>query len=186
MVSTFLLRGKVLTPATEGSAARLLAVFALGVGKEASMHRVLRERLGLSYFQGAVLWPTKDGWAPCFVMVRRTRNDEAKHATEMKDLLAKDVESWSEASLVRAQAMAVASFERNLSISPMWLDATGPRGLSLEDRCAWRGYLEMAGSGALREEVLVGAMKNVDLDQLKSAAKALLEECNVGWLPGRP
>jgi len=32
---------------------------------------------------------------------------------------------------------------------------------------------------------MVGAMKNVDLEQLQAAAKELLEECNVGWVPGR-
>ena len=150
------------------------------------MHRVLREGAGLSYLQGAVLWPTQNGWEPCFTMVRRTTTDEARYATEMRDLLAKDVDSWTESTLVRAQAMAEASFARNLSISPIWLSADGPMGASLMDRCAWRGYLEMVGSGALREEVMVGAMKNVDLDQLKEQAKLLLQECNAGWLPGRP
>jgi hypothetical protein len=185
-VSTFLLSGRTVTPASTASAAKLLAVFALGVGKEGAMHRVLREKLGLSYFQAAVLWPTAQGWVPSFAMVRRTEDGEAKYATEMRDALLTDVATWTDATLKRAQAMAEASFARELSISPIWLGPDGPRGRSLADRCAWRGYLEMVGSGALREEVLVGAMKNVDLDQLKAASKDLLEECNVGWLPGRP
>jgi hypothetical protein len=185
-VSTFLLSARTMTPASTASAAKLLAVFALGVGKESSMNRTLRERAALSYLQGAVLWPTSQGWEPCFTMVRRTTDDEAKYATEMRDMLLKDVDTWQEPALLRAQAMAEAAFARNLSISPIWLSSSGPMGASLMDRCAWRGYLEMVGSGALREEVMVGAMKNVDLDQLKDQAKALLQECNVGWLPGRP
>ncbi len=185
-VSTFILSGRTMTPASTASAAKLVAVFALGIGKESSMHLALREKLGLSYLQSAVLWPTNVGWTPSFAMVRRTSADEGKYATEMRDALLKDIEGWNEASLLRAQAMAEAAFSRNFSISPIWLGPSGPMTTTLFDRCAWRGYLEMVGSGALREEVMVGAMKNVDLDQLKEQAKLLLEECNVGWLPGRP
>ncbi len=185
-VSTFILSGKTMTPASTASAAKLVAVFALGVGKESSMHRALRESRGLSYLQSAVLWPTSAGWTPNFTMVRRTTADEAKYATEMRDALTKDIEGWSDATLKRAQAMAEAAFSRNFTISPIWLSQSGPMSTTLFDRCAWRGYLEMVGSGALREEVMVGAMKNVDLDQLKEQAKVLLDECNVGWLPGRP
>jgi predicted Zn-dependent peptidase len=185
-VSTFILGGRTMTPASTASAAKLVAVFALGVGKESSMHRVLREGRGLSYLQSAVLWPTSTGWTPYFTMVRRTTPDEGKYAVEMRDALAKDIEGWSAATLQRAQAMTESAFSRNFSISPIWLSPSGPMTTTLSDRCAWRGYLEMVGSGALREEVMVGAVKNVDLDQLKEQAKLLLEECNVGWLPGRP
>jgi hypothetical protein len=185
-VSTFLLGGKTMTPASTASAAKLVAVFALGVGKGGSMHRVLREAGGLSYLQSAVLWPTSSGWTPYFTMVRRTTKDEGKYAVEMRDALIKDVEVWDAATLQRAQAMAEAAFSRDFSISPIWLGPSGPMSNTLYDRCAWRGYLEMVGSGALREEVILGAVKNVDLDQLKEQARQLLEECNVGWLPGRP
>ncbi len=184
-VSTFALSGRPMTPASVASAAKLLAVFALGVGRTSSMHRVLREQHGLSYLQSAVLWPRADGWTPFFLMVRKTEADEAKFAVQMRDLLLKDIDSWDVTTVSTAQALAEASFTRNLAVSPVWLRPEGPMTQSLVDRCAWRGYLEMVGSGALREEVLVGAMQNVDLDQLKAAAKSLLEECNVGWLPGR-
>ena len=184
-VSTFMLTARTMTPASAASAAKLLSVFALGVGQEASMHRVLRESLGLSYLQSAVLWPTNKGWTPSFLMVRKTENEEAKYASEMKAALLADVEKWQDHDLVRAKAIAEAAFTRNLSSSPIWLGPDGPMTQSLFDRCAWRGYLEMVGSGALREQVMVGAMKNVDLEQLQAAAKELLEECNVGWVPGR-
>ena len=185
-ISTFVLAGRTMTPASPSGAAKLLSVFGLGVGKTSAMHRVLREQLGLSYLQAAMLWPTKQGWTPNLVMVRKTESDEAKYATTMKDALSKDIESWNADTLKRAQALAAAAFSRNLENSPFWLSPDGPMTQSLFDRCAWRGYLEMAGSGALRESVLVGAMQNVDIDQLKAAAKSLLDECNVGWVPGRP
>jgi predicted Zn-dependent peptidase len=184
-VSTFMLTGRTMTPASAASAAKLLSVFALGVGKEASMHRVLRGSLGLSYLQSAVLWPTNKGWTPSLLMVRKTESEEAKHASEMKAALLADVDKWKDHDLVRAKAIAEAAFARNLSSSPVWLGPDGPMTQSLFDRCAWRGYLEMVGSGALREQVMVGAMQNVDLEQLQAAAKELLEECNVGWVPGR-
>ena len=149
------------------------------------MFRVLREDLGLSYMQSAVLWPTKNGWAPSFIMVRATEEGEGKYATLMRDALMKDIETWDETSLKRAQAMAAAAFNRSLSFSPIWLGPDGPMEPTIFDRCAWRGYLEMVGSGTLREEIMVDAMNNVDLDQLKKEAKAMLEECNAGWLPGR-
>ena len=184
-VSTFSLVGRTMTPASVASAAKLLAVFALGVGKDASMHRVLREDLGLSYMQTAVLWPTAKGWTPYLIMVRKSENEEARLVTVMKEALMKDIDGWSMGTVSRAKAMARAAFTRRLVSSPIWLDETGPMSQSLIDRCAWRGYLEMVGSGALREELLLGAMENVDLDQLKEQATALLEESNAGWLPGR-
>ena len=184
-VSTFMITGQPLTPASSSSAARLLAVFALGVGKQGALHRVLREEMGLSYLQQAVLWPTNKGWSPRLFMVRKTEDGEAKYAAIMRDALLKDIESWDEGTVLRAQAMAKAAFTRNLAGSPIWLDHEGPMAQSLADRCAWRGYLEMVGSGALREEVLLGAMQNVDLDQLKEQATAYLDQANIGWLPGR-
>lgn len=184
-VSTFSLIGRTITPASAASAAKLLAVFALGVGKDSSMHRVLREELGLSYIQSAVLWPTVEGWSPYLIMARKSENEEGKLVTVMKEALIKDIDGWSMGTVSRAKAMARAAFTRRLVSSPIWLDDTGPMSQSLIDRCAWRGYLEMVGSGALREEVLLGAMENVDLDQLKEQAHALLEESNAGWLPGR-
>ena len=184
-VSTFSLIGRTITPASVASAAKLLAVYALGVGKDSAMHRVIRDDLGLSYMQTAILWPTAEGWSPYLIMVRKSENEEAKFATDMKDALMKDVETWTDGTVSRAQAMARASFTRRLISSPVWLDSSGPMSQSLIDRCSWRGYLEMVGSGALREELLVDAMENVDLDQLKEQAVALLEESNAGWLPGR-
>lgn len=184
-VSTFALSARPMTPASVASAAKLLAVFALGVGKTSSMHRVLREEHALSYMQSAVLWPTAEGWVPTFIMVRKTEPEEAKYAIQMKDLLTKDVDTWDATTVSTAQALAEAAFTRNLANSPIWLEPDGPMTQGLIDRCAWRGYLEMVGSGALREDVMIGAMRNVDLDQLKAGAKALLDECNVGWLPGR-
>ena len=180
-----MITGQPLTPASSSSAARLLAVFALGVGKQGALHRVLREEMGLSYLQQAVLWPTNKGWSPRLFMVRKTEDGEAKYAAIMRDALLKDIESWDEGTVLRAQAMAKAAFTRNLAGSPIWLDHEGPMAQSLADRCAWRGYLEMVGSGALREEVLLGAMQNVDLDQLKEQATAYLDQANIGWLPGR-
>ncbi|MCH7945179.1 MAG: hypothetical protein IIC73_04080, partial [Armatimonadetes bacterium] len=111
---------------------------------------------------------------------------EAKYETVMRDSLLKDIGRWDEGTVLRAQAMAEAAFTRNLAGSPVWLDQEGPMAQSLADRCAWRGYLEMVGSGALREELLVGAMRNVDLDQLKEQATEFLDQSNLGWLPGRP
>ena len=184
-VSVFALMAPTTTPASASSAAKLLAVFALGVGRGSAMQEVLRETHGLSYLQSAVLWPTAKGWNPFFMMVRGTEPEEGKYAVQMKELLVADIDKWDESSVVRAQQMAEAAFTRNLSFSPIWLEPDGPMTQSLSDRCAWRGYLEMVGSGALREEVMLGAMKNVDLDQLKAGAKSLLDECNAGWLPGR-
>jgi hypothetical protein len=51
--------------------ARILAVFALGVGKTGAMHRALRNNRGWSYRQEALLWPTVGGWMPRFLAARR-------------------------------------------------------------------------------------------------------------------
>lgn len=184
--SVFLLQGKVMKPDTSMSAAKLLSIFALGVGKDATMFRVLREDLGLSYFQGAVLWPSSEGWIPKFLMVRKSEPDEGKYAVQMKEAMLADIENWDRGTLQRAMAMATAAFTRPMETSPIWLDSRGAMSQTLIDRCAWRGYLEMIGTGPLRTGLLLGAMSNVDLDQIKEQAREVIDHSNVGWIPGSP
>lgn len=187
-VSIHYLSGAPFSFSTPNTAARLLAVFALGVGKDATLWREVRERLALSYLQFVLLWPTVEGWVPTFVVARSAEGGEKEGSvsTTIRDALITDIDHWNEESLLRAQAMAEAAFVRNLSSSPIWLDSDGPMTGSLVDRCAWRGYLELVGSGTLDEKTLLSAMTNVDVEQLKVAAKSLLDECRVGWIPGTP
>ncbi len=184
-VSTFELRGEAVNPATPNGSATMLATFALGVGKEGAMFRVLREQMGLSYRQEALLWPSATGWVPRLMVARRARPDEAGTVGAMREALLADVAKWDENARVRALAMAEASVLRQMPLNPFWLDAGGPMGDNLSDRTAWRGYLTMVGSGAVDERLLLDSMRNVTLEQMQAAAKSLLEGASATVVAGK-
>ncbi len=120
-VSSVELRCDPITASSRFAAARVLATTALGVGKDCSMFRVLREKQGLSYVQEAVLWPTTSGWIPRFVMLRN--GGSVDDISTMRNALMKDIDEWDENVLKRALVLAQASLTDGLPWSPVWLDS---------------------------------------------------------------
>lgn len=183
-VASFELRADVMTPSSPYAAARLLAVMALGVAKDCTMFRVLREREGLSYVQEAVLWPSKEGWIPRFIMLRQ--NGKLEDLAEFRKLLVDDVDSWTDQTLRRAVILGQASLRDGLAWSPIYLGTGRPMASNLVDRAALFSYLDMVGTGGVTAEVWAQTLENVDLETLKTQAKEMLDKSNGIFLPPQP
>jgi hypothetical protein len=172
-VWTHELQGEAFAAAAADSAGKILAMFALGSGKDASVYRVLREDLRMSYQQAAILWPNAKGWVPRVVLTSKSVGIEGVETA--RTALLKDVEAWNEESLVRAKSMAAAAFTSGSVVSPLWIDPYGPMTASLVDRTRFRGLMTVMGTPDLRLETLRASVDQVELAALKAAAKQLLE-----------
>ncbi|MCH7905385.1 MAG: insulinase family protein [Armatimonadetes bacterium] len=184
-ISTFLLTGQTIRPDATAAVRTLLALYALGVGKESAAFQALREERGWSYSQGAVLWPTAVGWSPRIYMQREAEEDEVHFIADMRTALLEAIDEWDEPVVARAVAMVEASFSYAMPTTPLRLRPDRVVSWSLEDRCSWRGYTEMTGAGQVDLDLILGAMRNLDLDDLKLAAKLLIEGANGAVYPGR-
>ncbi len=183
-VSVYALRGKPFRLDEPGAVPKLLATYALGVGKGASCFRVLRQKNAWSYQQGAYLWPSIEGFVPVVYMLQSSNRGDGALVAEMRAELLKDIESWDEATFARA--VSVASSSEHLAQAPTAFLSSPSSGMgrTVRDRCALQGYLSLTGSGQARLETVLGAMQNVDLDQLQTAAKSMVEDASGTWIPG--
>lgn len=180
-VASVELRAEPITASSRFAAARLLATTALGVGKDCTMFRVLREQLGLSYVQEAVLWPTTEGWIPRFVMLRD--GGSVEDIAKMRTAMLEDIEKWDENVLKRALVLARASLTDGLPWSPVWLDSYGPMADTSADKLALFGYLDLVGQGGLSPNRWAATLENVELDTVKMQAKEMLEMAAGVYLP---
>jgi hypothetical protein len=57
-------------------------------------------------------------------------------------------------------------------------------GSDLEDRCTWAGLAAMLSGTPLSTETLNAVFQAVTLDELKSAAKKMLDEASISVIPG--
>lgn len=169
-------RGSPVSPWTPHSAARALAMHALGAGKGSTAFRVLRETQLWSYQQEAILWPTAQGWVPRVMMVLRAERVTPDLPERVRAAILDDIEHWSEGDRARALAMARSSLEIGNPLGVFWLDSGGPRGASLMDRMGWQGFLQMVGTGPTDERRWFDAMSQVDLETLKTQAVQMVSE----------
>ena len=146
------------------------------------MHRILRDHLGWSYRQESVLWPTASGWVPRLIFAKTSA--EMTLGGVAREELLKDVENWTEASLVRAKAMTDTAFSGENPLSPLWLGRGGPMGTDLEDKCAWIGLNTMMFGTTIELSGVHSVIEPIKLDELKVAAKNLLELAGVSVIPG--
>ena len=184
-MSTFLLTAPTIRPDAAGAVRTLLALYALGVGKESAAFQALREERGWSYSQGAILWPTVAGWSPRIYMQRETEDDEVHFVADMRAALLEAIDGWDEPVVARAVAMFEASLSYELPMSPLRFRPDRAVSWSMEDRCAWLGYSEMTGAGRVDLRLILEAMRNLDLDDLQVAARELIESSNGSVYPGR-
>lgn len=185
-ITSFEFTGPILKPAEGTTPARILAVLALGVGKESAMYKVLRTDLRLSYRQDALLWPTSKGWQPRLIMLKTFQPDDLELAAKIRDALTKNIETWAQPQLERALALADSSLMRGLPYSPFWLSAYGPELRDPDFAATWAGYNALIAGPWSTPEILLLSLTNVTVDELKAQALALLEQSNVQLIRGTP
>lgn len=185
-VTTVEWRAPAVAPSDGSYAATILAVFALGVGKEGAMTRILRTANSWSYRQEAVLWPTGKGWQPRFIVAMKLPEEDVEVGERVRKALLEDIATWTEDHRVRALAMAEAALTRRLEVSPFWGGPAGPVALDVADRAFWTGYGALIGSPGFGPSETLEAVRTISLDDLKARAKALLETAAPAIILGRP
>lgn len=179
---TFVLRARPLDLRAYRGTARVLATVALAVGKDSSVWRVWRQQNLWGYEVGGHLWPSVEGLQPMFILVRRRQDDPTATLVSMRDALAKDVESWDEATLKRAAGIVQIALRRPTNLTPFRFESARDLGRGLLDRAVWRSMLLQAGQEGVSESALIQFVENVDLESLKSEAKAMLDESEAFWV----
>ncbi len=154
-----------------------LTAIALGLGKDGAAFRVVRNQLGQSYRQEGVVSP-----GPAGLRLGVVYQSSAPDAPAALAALAKDIETWSDLTLKRAQATIKALDALGMGYSSVYLDPAGPLTSSLPDRCYWAAYAAAHKLPQDRKLVLT-AMGSVSLDQLKSTAKRWASEAKIVITP---
>lgn len=148
-------------------AAVYLASVALGAGKGGALHRVLRERHGLTYRQEALWWPTRTGWR---LRILVARQGDWPEGFEARAALLEDVAKWDEAVLARALGAGSGGLTGTFLPGPIWIDGSGPIGPGLSDRLALAGYRALVGGDPMDAADLA----TVDLAALRAAGSRLV------------
>jgi hypothetical protein len=191
LVATFELRTDPIKLTDSRLPAMLLAAFALGVGKDGSMHRVLRDGNAWTYRQEAILWPTLQGWQIRLLFAQASADGQQGLPEAARKALYADMSTWTEDSRTRALAMAEASLSRNLEVSPFWSGPSGPLPAGSVGATYWVAYSALLGQPTFSQAGLLEAIRSVTLDELKGAAGEMLTEAKVvivygGKLPEAP
>ncbi len=165
---------------------RVLALFALGSGKGASLFRIARQKLQYSYRQEALLYPDPEGWRMRIQLLKKPQLDAAGPMAILRPELIEDVSNWTEADRMRALGMAEAVFMRDVDFSPF---AFGPDGAipgTLEGRTFLRAYWQMKTGTPWDAPSFMTLMRSVQLDDLKASATEFLTQAQATTLPASP
>jgi len=183
-VTTIDLAVAPLAAGDSGLPSKILALYALGTGKGSSLFRVVRERLGWSYRQEAVLSPTRDGWLPRLLIACIPTADMAERVKTIKANLLDDISSWTPATRDRAIGMAKAVLINQVPFNPLYVLGNSPVGNSLEDRTFLAGYWQLKTGNPWDPVAIFESMKQVSLDDLKEQATSMLTTEIPRVLPG--
>jgi hypothetical protein len=160
------LRGETIR-LTEETAPTLVALFALGVGKQGALHRVAREAKGWSYRQELVLWPEPTGWRPRLVLARAA---SGVTPDELRAALFDDVATWTDETRLVASAMLSACLGPGMVSSPWYL---GPKRVMDGDvyaRTDFALWFHLHGA----PHPPLAAAETITLDQLRKKAASWL------------
>lgn len=185
-VSSFELAGKPIRIGEGDSAAKFLALMALGAGKDCSTWRTLREDSGLCYRTEGILWPTQKGFVPRLIMLRRAEESELKYTGMMIDLLRKDIEHYDQITLDRAKAMATQVLTKPSPFACVYVDGNYTLYGQPGDDVRWRGLLYSMGLPSISISKWVETLNQVTEAQLRTAAKDLMDGCQFRLMRGQP
>lgn len=155
---------------TRADAPKVLALVALGTGKTSAAFRTVREQMGASYLQMPFFLAGADGWEPRFVFGSGSALDEAA----AKKVLLDDVATWDSGQLARAIMLSDRSLRTPYPLSPFFLRPSTPYNGSERQRLDWIAFAALTDSVGT-PEALLESLNNVTLEELKAAAKSLLD-----------
>ncbi|MBX3119399.1 MAG: insulinase family protein [Fimbriimonadaceae bacterium] len=173
-VTTVELVGPAMKATDADYPSKMLALYALGVGKGSTLHRIVRDREALSYRQEAILWPSPSGFRARFLLETIPTEDDKALPEKLRTLLAEDIKAWTQADVDRALGLANASLNYGIGPNPLYWSENGPLGKDLPDRAFLIGYWRMKAGKDWDPAALVQDMRKVGLEDLKTAGERLV------------
>lgn len=164
--------------------ATLFALLILGAGKTGALHQVVRNQLGVSYWQQAVLTPTPTGLLPR-VLIPSKGADLAAVATACQAALGKDVDGWTDARLREALGVARRVLRYESTGFPLMPSGTRELGDSLADRAYLAAYWRMKTGIIWDADRMLAEFQNLSLEDVQRAAKGIVAAGPPVILPGR-
>ncbi len=159
-----------------GLAAKFLAAFALGCGKGASVFKIWRESLHLSYLQTCGIVGSPDGFRLNAWFAREGSDGLTDQVEAARKALVASLDGWAEADRTRAIAMAESVLLRGLDLSPFSFQPYGPLSNSVQDRTFLATYWRAKTGTDWDPRALLERFKPVQLTDLKAAATEFLTQ----------
>jgi predicted Zn-dependent peptidase len=184
-ITTVELYGPEFTVRDSDFPAQLLIATALGSGKWSAMHRVLREKLGLSYVQQAVISPTPGGFQLHLILLTSPFSEEVGLIESMRNALLNDVKTWDETTRKRALGMAEGYLLNGAPMNPLFLDGSSTVGYSMEDQTFLQGYWHVKAGKGWDSKKLLDLMSQTSLDDMKKMAQSMLTAAQGGVISGQ-
>jgi predicted Zn-dependent peptidase len=170
---------------SSGFPAELVAAAALSMGKGATLFRVVREGMGLSYKQDAFYWPSEGGVRLRIVVTMAPRPDEDTLPEQVRAGILKDIDTWTEADLARAKAVLRAALAGGEIPGPFWFRSDRPLDSGDDDRTLLAAYWRMKTGGDYDQEALLASCASTNLEQIKAAAKRTVAGAQTSLISGR-
>lgn len=180
----FEFRGDLVSPANISCGPTAVAMTALGVGKESSLFRIVRETLRWTYRQETVFWPEAGGFRPRLLLAWKAIPEPEGRIEQLRDELLKDVEQWDLRTLERNKRLTLLGLRGQFPQSVWWLDTSGPIDDSVISKTGFAAYLSLVGAHATSETVFATAIEKSGLDEVKEAARRLISAGQVSILRG--
>lgn len=185
-VSTFELTGRPIRIGEKGSGAQFLAATALGVGKGASIWQTVRERDGLAYRVEGVFWPSRSGFVPRFLMLRKSEEAELKFGGDLIAALKESASSLDVVEFARAKVMAEQVLMHPNAFASVYVDGESPLFGLPHDDVRWRGLLHGMGLPSLPLARWSETLNEVTLDDFRAAAVEMVDRAEIRITRGYP
>lgn len=167
-----------------GLPAQILAIGALGTGKGASLYRVVREQMRISYRQEAIFSGAPGGFQPR-ILIASTQPDLRDRIDGIREALRADIAEWTEADRVRAAAAVRSNLMYGIGMSPFDFgtgeSAAGP----FRDEAFVAGYWQLKTGTPWDPAELARLIELVDLESMREAATDLLDSMGFRFFEGR-
>ena len=184
-LSVIELAGEPFSATDAAFATRLLALTALGTGKAASLWKVARDGLGVSYRQEAVLSPTPFGFEPRLMVAHAGDGNLEELGTKIREGLISEIAAWTDIDRKRALGMAESFLVRGGDLNPLYFASGRPAGADLADQTFLQAYWLMKTGTRWNPHGLVGRMGFVELADLKSTAEKMFSSARLLIHKGR-
>ncbi|MBS1712461.1 MAG: insulinase family protein [Armatimonadetes bacterium] len=184
--TSYELTGAPIRVGEKGAAAEFLASVALGIGKGSAVWEQLRERDALAYRVEGFLWPTRQGFVPRLVMIRRAEPNELIHAGTMVNGLKESVKGFALPELARAKVMARQILLRPNAFASVYLDSDSTLFGDRDDDTRWRGLLNGMDLPSVPLARWADALDQVSEEEFRAAAVKMLETAQIHVTRGIP